>query len=185
MLHPNSLVIDWSRLVLQQEQHKFRRQFYLERLEYWERFLKSKATGCDSILTVFSSIVLLCVSSWIIIIIKLSLIGRLSMNLAYQRILLTEGMRKPLRRFLEHNSCIVKNMSLSSFMEYRFYSSLWFIIMIMDEFIQNMNLIEGMSWELLLEKYFLKNALRNMQENPLLVYKTVFVFCLKHYLLAW
>ena len=55
----------------------------------------------------------------------------------------------------------------------------------MDEFIQNMNLIEGMSWELLLEKYFLKNALRNMQENPLLVYKTVFVFCLKHYLLAW
>ena len=76
-------------------------------------------------------------------------------------------------------------MSLSSFMEYRFYNSLWFIIMIMDEFIQNMNLIEGMIWELLLEKCFLKNALRNVQENPLLVYKTVFVFCLKHYLLAW
>ena len=55
MLYPNSLVTDWSRLVLQQEQHKFRRQFYLERLEYWERFLKSKAVGCGSIWTVFSS----------------------------------------------------------------------------------------------------------------------------------
>ena len=37
------------RLVLQQEQHRFRRQFYLERLEYRERFLKSKATGCGLI----------------------------------------------------------------------------------------------------------------------------------------
>ena len=63
MLYPNSLVRDWSRLVLQQEQRKFRKQFYLERLQYWERFLKSKATGCGSISTVFSSIVLLCVSS--------------------------------------------------------------------------------------------------------------------------
>ena len=49
---------------------KFRRHFYLERLEYWERFLKSKATGCGSISTVFSSIVLLCVSSIIIMIKK-------------------------------------------------------------------------------------------------------------------
>ena len=35
-------------------------QLYLEWLEYWKRFLKSKATGCGSISTVFSSIVLLC-----------------------------------------------------------------------------------------------------------------------------
>ena len=55
--------------VLQQEEHKFRRQFYLERLEYQERFLKSKAIGCGSISTVVSSIVLLRVS--LIIIIKL------------------------------------------------------------------------------------------------------------------
>ena len=51
-----------SRLVLQPEEHKFRRQFYIERLEYRERFLKSKATGCGSISTIFSGIVLLCVS---------------------------------------------------------------------------------------------------------------------------
>ena len=53
-------------MVLQHEQHKFRRQFYLGRLEYRERFLKSKATGCGWISTVFSSIVLLCVRSIII-----------------------------------------------------------------------------------------------------------------------
>ena len=52
----------------------FRRQFYLERLEYRERFLKSKATGCGSISTVFSSIVLLCVSSITIIIIIIIII---------------------------------------------------------------------------------------------------------------
>ena len=69
MLYRNSLVTDWSKLVLQEEQFKFRRQFYLERLEYWERFFKSKAAGCGSISTVISSIVLLCVSSIIIIII--------------------------------------------------------------------------------------------------------------------
>ena len=69
MLYPNSLVTDWSRLVLQQKQHTFRIQFYLERLEYWERFLKSKASGCGWISTVFSSIVLLFVSSIIILII--------------------------------------------------------------------------------------------------------------------
>ena len=39
----------------------------LERLEDWERFLKSKATGCGSISTVFSSIVLMFVSSITII----------------------------------------------------------------------------------------------------------------------
>ena len=44
-----------------------RRQFYLERLEYWEKFMKSKAAGCGSISTLISSIVLLCVSSVIII----------------------------------------------------------------------------------------------------------------------
>ena len=44
-----------------------RRQFYLEKLEYWERFLKSKASGCGSISTVISSIVSLCISSTIII----------------------------------------------------------------------------------------------------------------------
>ena len=66
MLYPNSLVIDWSRLVLRQEQPKFRQNFYLERLGYWERFLKSKATCCGSISTVFSGKVLLCVSSIII-----------------------------------------------------------------------------------------------------------------------
>ena len=49
--------------------HKFRRQFYLERLEYLERFLKSKPTGCGAIAIVFSSIVLLCFTSIIIIII--------------------------------------------------------------------------------------------------------------------
>ena len=38
------------------------KKFYLEQLEYWERFLKFEATGCGSILTVFSSTVLLCVS---------------------------------------------------------------------------------------------------------------------------
>ena len=31
---PKHLVIDWSRLVLQQEQRVFTRQFYLKRLEY-------------------------------------------------------------------------------------------------------------------------------------------------------
>ena len=40
----------------------------MEQLEYLERFLKSKATGCGSTSTVFSGIVL-CVSSIIIIII--------------------------------------------------------------------------------------------------------------------
>ena len=43
----------------------------LERLEYWERFLKSTATGWGSISTVFSRIVLLFVSSIIIIIIMI------------------------------------------------------------------------------------------------------------------
>ena len=44
-----------------------RRQFYLERLEYWEKFMKSKAAGCGSISTLISSIVLLCISSIVII----------------------------------------------------------------------------------------------------------------------
>ena len=74
MLYPISLVIDWSRLVLQQEQHKFRRQFYFERLEYWKRFLKSKATGCGSISSVFSSILLLCFRSMMMIIIIMIII---------------------------------------------------------------------------------------------------------------
>ena len=55
-------------MVLQQKQHKSRGQFYLEQPEYREKFLKSEATGCGSISTVFSSIVLLCVTSIIIII---------------------------------------------------------------------------------------------------------------------
>ena len=46
----------------------------MERLEYWERFLKSKAIGCGSISKVFSSVVLLCVSSIIIIIIIIIII---------------------------------------------------------------------------------------------------------------
>ena len=50
----------WKRLKQHKEQHKFRRPFYLERVEYWERFLKFKATGCGSISTVFSSIILMC-----------------------------------------------------------------------------------------------------------------------------
>ena len=41
---------------------------------YLERLLKSKATGCGSISTVFTSIVLLCVSSLIIIIIMMMMI---------------------------------------------------------------------------------------------------------------
>ena len=35
-----------NRLVLQQGQRKFKKRFYLERLEYWERFLKSNLAGC-------------------------------------------------------------------------------------------------------------------------------------------
>ena len=38
----------------------------MEWLEYWERFLKSKAAGCGSTSTVVYSIVSLCVSSIII-----------------------------------------------------------------------------------------------------------------------
>ena len=49
---------------MQQEQHKFGRQF----------FLKSKANGCGSISTVFSSIVFLFVSSITIIIIIIIII---------------------------------------------------------------------------------------------------------------
>ena len=41
-----------KRIGITQEKYKFRRQFYLQQLEYQERFLKSKATGCDSISTV-------------------------------------------------------------------------------------------------------------------------------------
>ena len=54
--------------------HKFRRRFYMEWLEYLERFLISKATVCGSISTVFSSILLLCVSIIIIIIIIIIMI---------------------------------------------------------------------------------------------------------------
>ena len=54
--------------------HKFRRRFYMEWLEYLERFLISKATVCGSISTVFSSVLLLCVSIIIIIIIIIIMI---------------------------------------------------------------------------------------------------------------
>ena len=78
-------------MVLQQEQHKFRRQFYLEKLEYWERFLKSKA-DCGSISTIFSGIVLLCVSSIIIIIIIIILLLIIKTIVAIKIVLLIKIM---------------------------------------------------------------------------------------------
>ena len=45
-----------------------------EQLEYSERFLKCKATNCGSISTVFSSVVLLCVSSIIIMMMVLGML---------------------------------------------------------------------------------------------------------------